>query len=173
VYPKFDELQAKGRGHALSSKLDETTVKTLQEWAEGVVRFELRLRSLELANVWPITDPLATWSQYFDRIQFNRNNLAVMEDDMLTDALPQHLLGYLARWKVGEDLRTKLSKPTYYRVRRELLNHAGVDIASPPSQDTSHAFTAGTLPPQGWDPEPIQELLYEPGDELKRSYGLL
>jgi hypothetical protein len=173
VYPKFDELQARGRGHALSSKLDETTTKRLQEWASGVVRFELRLRSLELANVWPITDPLATWSKYFDRIQFNRNNLASMEDDMLTNALPQHLRGYLARWKVGEDLRGSLPHNTYYRVRRELLQRAGVDIASAPRADTDHAFTAGTLPPQGWDPEPIEEYLYEPGDELKRSYGLL
>ena len=173
VYPKFDELQARGRGHALSSKLSETAAKRLQEWATGVVRFELRLRALELAHAWPITDPLATWSQYFDRIQFNRNSLATLEDDMITNTMPQHLLGYLARWKVGEDLRLKLSKPTYYRVRRELLNHAGVDIASPPNPDTSQAFTQGTLPPEGWDPEPIREYLYEPGDELKRSYGLL
>jgi hypothetical protein len=173
VYPKFDELQARGRGHALSSKLEESAVKRLQEWADGVVRFELRLRSLELASAWPITDPLATWSQYFDRIQFNRNNLAAMEDDMMTTALPQHLRGYLARWKVGEDLRARLSKPTYYRIRRELLTRAGVDIATPPNSDTDHAFTSGTLPPEGWDPEPIREYLYEPGDELLRSYKLL
>jgi Phage replication protein CRI len=173
VYPKFDELQARGRGHALSSKLPETAVKQLQEWAEGIVRFELRLRSLELASAWPITDPLATWSQYFDRIQFNRNNLASMGNDMLTETLPSHLLGYLARWKVGEDLRRNLAHNTYYRVRRDLLKHAGVDIASPPNPDTRVAFTAGTLPPQGWDPEPLTEHLYEPGDELKRSYGLL
>jgi hypothetical protein len=173
VYPKFDELQARGRGHALSSKLEPHAVSRLQEWAEGVVRFELRLRGLELASVWPITDPLATWTRYFARIQFNRNNLAALEDDMLTDTLPSHLLGYLARWKVGEDLRARLSKPTYYRVRRELLTHAGVDIASRPTSDVEHAFTSGTLPPEGWDPEPIKELLYEPGEDLKRSYGLL
>lgn len=172
IYPKFDEITAKGRGHALSAKLDEMAVKQLREWAEGVVRFELRLRGLELEHAWPITDLLATWSQYFGRIQFNRNNAAVMEDDMLTNAMPQHLLGYLARWRTGEDLRARLSKPTYYRVRRDLLTQAGVDIATPPHPQASIVHDVG-LDSQRWDPEPITEYLYEPGDELKRSYGLL
>jgi hypothetical protein len=172
IYPKFDELTAKGRGHALSKSLDPVAAKLLQEWAEGVVRFELRLRSLELEHAWPITSPLATWTQYFGRIQFNRNNAALLEDDMLTDSLPQHLRGYLARWKVGEDLRTGLSKPTYYRIRRELLTQAGVDIASPPHPEASIVHDVG-LDSARWDPEPITEYLYEPADELKRSYGLL
>jgi hypothetical protein len=173
IYPKFDEIQARGRGHALSPTLPETAVKRLQEWADGIVRFELRLRGMELAPLLPITEPLTVWSRYFDRIQFNRNNLASMEDDMLTHAMPQHLLGYLARWRTGEDLRARLSKPTYYRIRRELLTHAGVDIASPPNREASFAFTGDGLPPEGWDPEPIREYLYEPGDELLRDYRLL
>jgi hypothetical protein len=172
IYPKFDEITAKGRGHALSKALDPVAAKRLENWAQGVVRFELRLRALELEHAWPITDPLATWSQYFGRIQFNRNNAAVMEDDMLTNVMPQHLLGYLARWRTGEDLRARLSKPTYYRVRRELLTHAGVDIASPPNPQASIVHDVG-LDSARWDPEPLTEYLYEPGEELKRSYGLL
>ena len=173
VYPKFDEIQARGRGHALSSKLAETAVKRLSAWAEGVVRFELRLRSLELASLGPITNPLDVWSQYFERIQFNRNSLASVEDDMTTDALPQHLRGYLARWRVREDLRASLSHNTYYRVRRELLQRVGVDIATPPNPNPDHAAAGGQLPPEGWDPEPLREYLFEPGDELLRSYKLL
>ena len=173
VYPKFDEIQARGRGHALSPNLPETAVKQLSEWAEGVVRFELRLRSLELASVWPITNPLAVWSEYFDRIQFNRNSLAAMEDDLMSNALPQHLRGYLARWRVGEDLRQHVPHRTYYRVRRELLQRVGVDIATPPNPNTDHAFKGGELPAEGWDPEPLREHLFEPGDELLKSYQLL
>jgi hypothetical protein len=171
-YPKFDEIQASGRGHGLSRALDNYAVERLTEWAEGVVRFELRLRSLELEQVGRITDPLATWSQYFSRIQFNRNNAAVLEVDMVTEALPQHLLGYLARWKGGEDLRARLPKNTFYRVRRELLKGAGVDIASPPQPDPTIVHNVG-LESARWDPEPIKEYLFEPGDELQRSYGLL
>jgi hypothetical protein len=172
IYPKFDELLAKGRGHALSKALDSLAAKRLENWAEGVVRFELRLRSLELEQVWPITSPLATWLQYFGRIQFNRNNAAALEVDMVMQAMPQHLRGYLARWKVGEDLRRTLTLPTYYRIRRELLKHAGVDIAAAPHPDASIVHDVG-LESARWDPEPITEYLYEPGDELKRSYGLL
>jgi len=172
VYPKFDELEARGRGHALSSKLPETAAKRLKEWAEGVVRFELRLRSLELAHAWPMTSALATWSEYFGRIQFNRNNAAALEVDMVMQAMPQHLRGYFARWKGGEDLRASLAHNTYYRVRRELLRQAGVDIATPPHPEASIVHDVG-LESKRWDPEPIAEYLYEPGDELKRSYGLL
>ena len=91
---------------------------------------------------------------------------------MVMQAMPQHLRGYLARWKGGEDLRQALSKRTYYRVRRELLPHAGVDIATPPHPQASIVHDVG-LDSQRWDPEPIVDYLYEPGDELKRSYGLL
>jgi hypothetical protein len=95
-----------------------------------------------------------------------------MEVDMVTQALPAHLLGYLARWKAGEDLRQALTKETYYRVRRQLLAQAGVDIASPPLAQASIVHDVG-LDSNRWDPEPIDELLFEPGDELQRSYGLL
>lgn len=174
IYGKFDEIEARGRGHALSAKLTDQARKRLTEWADGVVRFELRLRGLELEGAWPISDTLAVWSKYFARIQFNRNNLALLEDDMLTDALPQHLRGYLARWKVGEDLRRALPHNTYYRVRRELLAQAGVDIASPPVREPTIAHTsAGVLPEAGWDPEPIREYLYEPGEQLLKDYKLL
>jgi hypothetical protein len=172
VYAKFDEIVATGKGHGLSHKLSDEAVKRLSEWAEGVVRFELRLRSLELQNVWPIASPLEVWSRYFERIQFNRNNAAMMGVDMLTQAMPQHLIGYLARWRTGEDLRGHLSKPTFYRVRRELLDQAGVDIASPPNAEASYWRDVG-LDSKGWDPEPIEQYLYEPGDELRKQYGLL
>jgi hypothetical protein len=29
------------------------------------------------------------------------------------------------------------------------------------------------LDSKGWDPEPIEQYLYEPGDELRKQYGLL
>jgi hypothetical protein len=172
AYAKFDEIEAVGKGHGLSRRLPDEAVKRLSEWAEGIVRFELRLRSLELQNVWPITSPLEVWSHYFERIQFNRNNAATMGVDMLTDAMPQHLIGYLARWRVGEDLRGHLAKNTFYRVRRELLAQAGVDIASPPNVDASISHDVG-LDSKRWDPEPIEQYLYEPGEELRKQYGLL
>ena len=91
---------------------------------------------------------------------------------MISQALPQHLRGYLARWKVGEDLRRDLPKNTFYRVRRELRAQLGIDITSPPKAEAA-AAAASTLDPVGWDPEPIEEYLFEPGDELRKQYGLL
>jgi len=87
--------------------------------------------------------------------------------------------GYLARWRLGEDLRGKLAKPTFYRVRSGLLAAVGVDIASPPPVRHSPAAGAASgasavLDPAGWDPEPLAAYVYEPDADgaLKRSYNL-
>lgn len=174
VYDKNAEvLHQARRGAALP--------KELTEWSEGVIRFELTLRGLELAQeaetVAQLRGPgartaaLHLWSQYFDRITFNEN--AAMTTPTLLDAtLPPHLRFKLIAWRSGEDLRRILSKPTFYRVRRELLEHAGVDIASPPPTVSSSAAGA-VLDPAGWDPEPLEAHFVEPNEAIAREYGLL
>jgi hypothetical protein len=80
----------------------------------------------------------------------------------------------LEAWRGGADLRRILSKPSFYRVRRELLDTLGVDIASPPPVTSGDApsVTSG-LDPAGWDPEPLAAFYREPGAELADSYKLL
>lgn len=176
AYLKSDELQAKGKMHRLAARLLDPDHRALSEWARGVVRFELTLRGMEIRDkrldlFLRSGQGLEVWESYFGSITLNRNAQAIGEPDMLQAALPSHLAGYLARWKTGEDLRQGLSKATFYRVRGELLKVAGVDIASPPE-----AFDAPQrmdLAPEGWDPEPIRELMFEPDQDIKRQYGLI
>ena len=90
---------------------------------------------------------------------------------LLEDALPGHLAIKLAAWRGGKDLRAIMSKPTFYRVRRELLTTVGVDIASPPPTLARDARTEGSaLDPAGWDPEPIKAHFVEP-DGISDQYG--
>lgn len=88
--------------------------------------------------------------------------------------------GYLARWRFGEDLRRKLSKAGFYKQRAAILAAVGVDIASapPPREKSAPAGSqrvSAVLDPAGWDPEPIQALMYEPDpdDALKIAYKLI
>lgn len=176
AYLKSDELQARGKMHRLAKALFDRAHRELTEWARGVVRFELTVRGLEIRDqrlgvFLQQGYALPVWQSYFNRITFNRNAEAIGEPDMLQAALPSYLVGYLARWKTGEDLRRSLSKPTFYRVRGELLKLAGVDIASAPERfETPPAME---LDPAGWDPEPLREHLFEPREDVKRQYGLL
>ena len=181
VYAKADELQAKGKGHALSDKLPVEARKLLTDWAGGVVRFELTLRSKELVKLGQQWDAGTVWRAYYERLTWNRNVDVSEGLDMVDKAkltLPQ--AGYLARWRLGEDLRLIVSKPTFYRTRRALLEAVGVDIASapPPREKAAPAPServAAVLDPAGWDPEPIKAYLYEPDpdDQLKIAYRLL
>lgn len=177
-YLKSDELKARGKTHGLPNTLPTKAHKLLTAWAEGVVRFELRLKRLELADSLmqrlTLEQPQAMWSQYFDRIQFNRNAEA-LHMDMIEETLPNHLAGYLAMWKNGVDLRTRLAKPTFYRARRSLLDSVGIDIATPPPPvGASEPLSVDSgLDDALWDPEPIKRYLFEPDAEILKQYGLL
>lgn len=185
AYLKSDELDARGKTHKLSPQLPELARRELREWATGVVRFELTLRSKELAKLGlaqaGTMDSADVWDRYWQRISWNRNVEVVEGLDMVDDVnLPAHLAGYLARWRTGEDLRRKLARNTFYRTRTAIKAAVGVDIAAPPVKPASDASSAGpgivaALDPAGWDPEPIKAHLFEPdeGGELKRAYRLL
>jgi hypothetical protein len=186
VYLKSDELDTRVKGHKLSGLFAAGDRRQLREWAAGVVRFELTLRSPELRKLGleraGTMDALAVWSDYWRRIVTNRNvDVAEGEEmDMVDDvALTPALAGYLMRWRFGEDLRRRLPHNTYYRTRRALLDAVGVDIASPPVKlaqvGEACAAVSAALDPARWDPEPITSHLYEPDQDgdLKRSYRLL
>lgn len=156
--------------------------KPVLDWAAGVVRFELTLRSPELKE-WPgrvqelrgsgaRAAAFWLWSEYYNRITWN-GNANMSKPDLIEESLPSHLRMKLAAWRGGADVRAMLSKPSFYRVRRELLDSLGVDIASPPVApgDVKDSLTAG-LDPAGWDPEPIAAHYVEPSSELEKQYRL-
>jgi len=175
VYAKQLELLERAkRGLWMASELFD--------WASGVIRFELTLRGPELqheaALVARLQGPdaravaLELWSRYFDRITFNENaNMST--PSLLEAALPAHLALKLAAWRGGADLRAIMTTPTFYRVRRQLLDAVAVDIASPPpSVEVATRLAGARLDPAGWDPEPLAAHYVEPGQERSKQYGL-
>lgn len=161
AYHKGDEVHAPGKGHRVPDELPHR--EKLLEWAQGVVRFEVTIRSKELEKLdltrW---DPLAVWQLYFDKITWNQN-AQMVEPDMLEVELPVRLQGVLALWRDGADLRRRMTTRTFYRVRAELLKSVGVDVASPPPKIAAAAEARGSaLDPAGWDPEPLEGYLWNP-----------
>lgn len=174
MYSKFDELKARGRGHKLPAAMPSTHRRRLEDWAEGVVRFELQLRGLEmrsagigLAELWPGFSLHSIWSKYHDRIQYNRNSEAVHMDDLMEANLTPRQRVVLDAWRRGSDLRQLETTRTFYRIRRQLLDAVGVDIAEPPA--SGEAVVSSELDPAGWDPAPEKDLIFEPDlDEVRQ-----
>jgi hypothetical protein len=177
IYAKQDELLARLRDRSYGVPSD------VLDWAAGVVRFEFRLRSEELqkhsALVAGLTGPtarhaaLGLWSEYFGRLVFN-GNAVMTSDDLIERQLSPHLRIKLQAWRGGADLRETLSRRSFYRVRRDLLQLCGVDIASPPPtrDQVEPVGSSVVLDPAGWDPEPIAAHSREPRSHLVRQYRL-
>jgi len=164
LYHKGDELLARRKGHRLPDELPQR--ERLLQWAEGVVRFELTLRSKELEKL-DVTQwqPLEVWQRYFGKVTWNQN-AQMVEADMLEVGLPSEMRKTLALWRAGVDPRPLLgSRATYYRHRQTLLKEVGVDIAVPPPKlPAGTDAPAATLDPKGWDPEPLEGYAWNPSE---------
>lgn len=173
MYLKAPELLVRGKGHRLPSLFSARRQKRLLEWAQGVVRFELCLRGMEIRDNPAISlEPshiLSTWQHYFDRIEFNRNTEALTMTDMTENELRPSEKAVLNLWRLGSDPRELYKKAMWYRHRRRLLDVVGVDIAERAPKVESRKVTK--LEPSGWDPDPIESEMYDP-EPVAEQYRL-
>ena len=102
-------------------------------WANKALRLELVFRSmflklamLDVASNWTKdTGKELLLSCIRDDLQIS-DNMAI-KDDVL-ESLPVRLKGVYALWRNGDDLRSTMSRPSFYRWRKQLLAY-GVDIS--------------------------------------------
>lgn len=142
LYAKGQEIKAKGHGQdailALPSAVD---------WAERTLRAELTIRSmelkrLELAHVrdWMPVDgvPFEVTGQL---LRERLGNMTMTTTTHLSaevmESLRPALRVAVQAWEGGSDLRATLSRPTFYRYRKELLAH-GIDIATVHPREVSN-----------------------------------
>lgn len=188
VYAKRQEMLAGMKGKT-RKVLSLISPDELLDWAVGVIRFELTLRSPEIQKFTgqnSISESLKPtvdinnpeilsklWHVYYDHLQFNENQAMTHRPDLVELSIPLYLRRTTLLWRDGHDLRTLLSEPTFYRHRREILKTCGIDISVPPDIEASAQLVRASLDPAGWDPEPIASRLVEPREGLKAQYGLI
>lgn len=128
VYAKRQEL----RKHAIPFTVPMVT--QLMDFAEGIVRQEVTIRSMELkrrqldfVRNWPILGVSARgiFDELFGQLTISE---ATMKEPAKLDAIPPRLRSVYQLWVDGHDLRTLFPRPTFYRHRKALLA-CGVDIA--------------------------------------------
>ncbi len=122
VYSKGEEIEAKN--HRLPDPLINTLIP---EWADSKLRLELRLKSkelkqrcIEMARDMSPSRVKELYVEYVRRIEMPEQIELSDEQQM---KLPRGLCSTYILWKQGQDLRSILPKPTYYRHRRALLEY--------------------------------------------------
>ena len=127
-YSKGLEILAKG--HKLP---DELCIPEMLEYADKALRIEafirqleLKRRGLNLVSNWDIDTPTELLLECISKLELS--DVYMLQDDVL-DTLPPRLRLTYQAWLNGDDLKTVLSRPTFYRYRKQILQY-GVDISS-------------------------------------------
>ncbi len=133
LYAKGQEVKAKGHGQDAILGLPSCLA-----WADKTLRAELTLRSMELKRLKLAT--VADWLPHDgvpsrvtpELLLTHLGDMTMTTSHLSPEALeslrPALRLAYQS-WEAGNDLRKTLSRPTFYRYRKELLP-LGVDIAT-------------------------------------------
>jgi len=129
AYSKGEEIGVKKKGHQLPLSLPQ---KPLLEWADNKLRIELVLRGKQLDEMginqgFTLNQPKVTalFNGYLEKITMTKQ-IALSDKTLIR--LPANLRSTYILWKEGHDLRSTLSRATYYRHRKELLLYS-IDIA--------------------------------------------
>jgi II/X family phage/plasmid replication protein len=113
----------------------------VNDWVKRCLRCEVRLggnylrkRGLRCLSAWTDETALEQWNEMMARMDMNGSD----EQPAAFADLPAHLQTAYGAWLGGMDLRSILSKPTFYRQRQAILKAIDVDIAIPrPTEPTA------------------------------------
>ena len=140
LYSKGTELSK----HKLPLELLDTP---LRGFADGLLRMEFRLLSMHLkklglSKLWAWCENTAS-SVHQMMLQNLQISDATMLDSDIIESLPTRYKLIYQSWLDGHDLRTILTRPTFYRHRKSLLAY-GIDISI--KQDRKEAESSNVVP---------------------------
>jgi II/X family phage/plasmid replication protein len=110
-------------------------LKSVTDFADGLLRIELQLRALELEKLglstvsdWQDDTFQTVYTSYLSRLEFSEN-MIVANTPPDFEKLPPRLRGPVQLWYAGHDLKTLYPRATWYRYRSEILKATSLDIA--------------------------------------------
>lgn len=112
-------------------------VPGLLEHLNRTVRVELTLRTPELKRLglqkvgnWTPAKVREIWEAYVAKLDFGEASVNLDATDLYKLGLkPRHVLA-LAAWKAGNDMRASMKPRAFYRLRKQLKEETGYDIAT-------------------------------------------
>ena len=137
-YSKGLEILAKG--HKLPPELATPEMLEYAQKAlriEGVTRqLELKRRQLHVASNWDIDTAEELLLEYISKLEMS--DVYMLKDDVL-DSLPPRLRLTYQAWLNGDDLKSVLPRPTFYRYRKQILEY-GIDISTKSPKEKSNVI---------------------------------
>lgn len=113
-------------------------VPGLLDEVNRTVRVELTLRTRELKRLglrrvgdWTPEKVGEVWRSYVDRLDFGDAKMSLDVTDLAALGIKPRLIDTIASWKAGNDMRAGRSATTFKRLRKEIREATGYDIASP------------------------------------------
>lgn len=127
-YSKHSEINA-GKKHGLPHELKDSGI---EQWTENILRAEVRLLGKELRKIGIDKAYQLTPQKVAELYGVYMNKIILTEQFRLKDEvafqLPSRLQATYTLWKEGHDIYSILSKATFYRHRKQLLEF-GLDIS--------------------------------------------
>lgn len=168
AYSKFEELTTAKKRQRLPKELVNTP---LLPFSENKLRLELQLRK-ELkkiaqqqhstekfyAKYLPPSRCREIFNDYLERIEM-ANNFSVKDATLLD--LPSALRGTYEIYRQGFDVKSMMSKPTFYRHRRQLIELIDVDISLPRTDVSERSNVVALVRPLEAKPVAIPDDLHQ------------
>lgn len=133
LYRKYVEINSRSKKHRLPDEIEQR--ENLMEYARSTVRSELTMRPkyLKYMNLsdgrnWAETTAYQQWVIAMKKLNISPNQ--TLRDDKC-EQIPRKLRGTYSLWVQGQNVDKLLSRATFYRHRKELLEF-GIDIESRP-----------------------------------------
>lgn len=167
---KYYYLKCYSKGEEINNRKSnfpaELRTPEMLEYADRALRLELTLCSKALRE-WNINRP-CVWTPETPKMlllnhvrSLDMSNNFKLSDEIL-DSLPRSLRTYYKLWLYGEDLRQELSKPTFYRIRKQLQAY-DIDIALVRDLDKSIDNVIPLIKVLEAEPVGIPDWAYEKG----------
>lgn len=128
IYGKGQEV----RDHGIDKQPGVFGLPHCMSWADQSLRVEfvirgpeLKKRGLDVLGNWDDNTASELHSELLQKLEFAE---AMTITPAILEDLPGALRGAYALWKDGHDLREVYSRPTFYRYRKQLLEH-GIDVS--------------------------------------------
>jgi II/X family phage/plasmid replication protein len=101
------------------------------------VRVELTLRTPELKRLglrkigdWSPAKVRQIWEEYVAKLDFGDATMNLDAIDLARTGMKARHVHALSAWKAGNDMRSSMTKASFYRLRKELRELTGFDIAT-------------------------------------------
>lgn len=113
------------------------SVPGLMDDVNRTIRVELTLRTAELKRLglrrvgdWTPAKVREIWEAYVAKLDFGEATVNLDTVDLASLGLKARHIHALASWKAGNDLKAGMSRSAFYRLRNELKDLTGYDIAA-------------------------------------------